>query len=111
MLREVLRRCRGLFVQRAIAEPAALGDWCARPQGHSMARAGIAYMCLPRSDPGPTEFQQFIGISEWPRKAASADPIARLEHGEGEAARCQRLGRGGSGEAGTDDEDVRFRCD
>jgi hypothetical protein len=24
-------------MQRAIAEPAALGDWCARPQSHSVA--------------------------------------------------------------------------
>ena len=29
----------------------------------------------------------------------------------GEATRCQRFSRGGPGEAGTDDEDVRVRCD
>src|SRR5262245_61479502 len=81
VLRQVLRRCRSILMQRAIAEPPALGDWCAGPQGHSMARAGIVDLCLPRPDPGPTEFQQFIAVSERPCKAASADPVARLEHG------------------------------
>ncbi len=53
-----------------------------------------------------TELQRLAGACEPARVAAPADAVARFEHGDGQAALRQRLGRRGAGKAGADDDDV-----
>src|SRR5262249_61024184 len=93
-------------VERAVAKPAPLGHWMARPQLYLVALAQPTDRGLPGRDPGAAEIEPLLRARKRPEIAAPADPLARLQNGDAQAARSEIAGRCGAGETGAADQYV-----